>query len=139
MLLSLLGCGASGPELETIRVVPPYVLTLGELVQRVRRAPDELGVRTQGVQVVGVLLKRGRPCDLGASPQLSGCSVSQAVSLFADVTEGQEQPRSRVAVMITSDEPLEEGRRYVLDGSVEIAQELPDRWLLRAQVLARVE
>lgn len=132
-----LGCGSPGVEVETVRAVPTYVLTVGDLVQRVRRAPIELGVRTQGVQVVGVLLKLGRPCDVRLN--LAGCSAVDSVSVFADVRDGVVDRRTRMSVMITSPEPLEEGGRYVLDGSVEVATDLPERWVLRAQVLARVE
>lgn len=139
LALSCSGCASSGGELETIRAVPPYVLTVGDLVQRVRRAPDELGVRTQGVQVVGVLLKQGRPCDVRLAPGLAGCSVAETASIFADASGGTVDRRARVFVVLSSAQPLEEGSRYVLDGSVEIATDLPERWVLRAQVLARVE
>ncbi|NUP10949.1 MAG: hypothetical protein HOW73_33300 [Polyangiaceae bacterium] len=59
------GCASSGAaQIETIHTVPPFVLTVDDLVARVRRSSRDLAVSTEGLYVVGVLVKRGQPCDL---------------------------------------------------------------------------
>jgi hypothetical protein len=120
-LVALAGirCGSGGPELEVIPRVPSYVLTPDDLRGRVGRVGSELGVATEGVLVHG---RFTRVCEAGAAP---GC-----------VAELELEGGRPIGVVVS--EPVERGRHYVLRGAVVAEPRVPDRWILRADVVAVV-
>jgi len=139
ILVLAAGCGpdrvlARG-ELETIGRLPEYVLTIGDLAARVKRARSDVGVRIEGVQVVGVLVRRAKPCDIRG--QYTCDLGAEGKYLFVEERTDPDAPTMSVLLM-HSPELLSEGERYVLDGSVELAPDAPQRWQFRGQVLARV-
>lgn len=152
------GCASAGgaSDIETVSRVPTYVLTVDDLVQRVRRSQADPLVQTQGIRVVGTLVKRGQGCDLDASPQQQPiarastnppqaqqpkatpfeCKAADAAFIFAD-PDGSG--RGMAVLLSDADASIVEGERYVLGGSVEVAPDIPQRWVLRGTVLARVK
>lgn len=136
-LLALLAvaCGGSSfGEIETISRVPVWVLTVDDLNERVRRSPQEVGVETAGQRVVGVLVQLPLACD---SRFPATCKPGVATRYrFRSTWE----PGSREMSVVVSnlEAPLEIGQTYVLYGTVNVAPEVPERWEMRAVVLARV-
>ncbi len=133
------GCGTT-TGFEVIHAVPSYVLTVDDLVARVHRSPRELGVRTEGVQVVGVLVRKGLPCDVasfGAVARPEACTGPENANVFSS-SRDPGAGASMSVLLYGADANVVEGEVYVLAGSVEVAPSMPDRWALRAQVLARV-
>jgi hypothetical protein len=51
---------------------------------------------------------------------------------------GEREGGKPFAALLDQQAELEPGRRYVLQGSVELSPAVRDRWLLRAEVLAVV-
>ncbi len=125
-------CGGSN-ELEIIHAVPEHVISVDELAFRVERSYYEPATQLEGLRVVGIVVRRPRFCD----PEKGAWTCPKGVEarfLFAD-PGGQP-----VAVEILGEgDKLEEGKRYVLWGSAEMAPDVPQRWVLRAKVLARVD
>lgn len=129
----LVACGGSA-ELEVIHGVPEHVLSVDELAFRVQRSYYEPTLDLQGLRVVGVVVQRPRFCD----PEKGAWTCPKGLEarfLFAD-PGGSES----VAVEILGEgDKVEVGKRYVLWGGAEMAPDVPQRWVLRAKVLARVE
>jgi hypothetical protein len=113
----LAGCGGGPPEIEEIPRVPAYVLTPDDLRGRVGRLRSEIGVATEGVLVHGRFTRV--------------CGESEP-SCVAEFTLGGKP----IPVVVV--EPVQEGRHYVLRGAVVAEAKVPDRWVLRANVLAVV-
>ncbi|MBK6516772.1 MAG: hypothetical protein IPM79_21105 [Polyangiaceae bacterium] len=124
-------CASREGALETIPRAPAYVLTVDDLVQRVRRSRGELAVQTGGVLVVGVVTRLGRPCELAERGVCSGVEGAYEV---APVSGG----RARVFVLLGDARGVELGATYVVSGNVEVAPAAPERWLLRGHVMAKV-
>jgi len=133
-----LGAGCSSPaarlDLEVIHRVPVHVLTVDDLIERVRRSPSELGVQTGGVRVVGVLSRRAMPCD-PAYPT----SCAQGIEGKHRFRASHDPAAAQVSVVLSGLQfELVEGETYVLEGTVDVALDVPERWILRAEVLAAV-
>lgn len=130
----MFACGSSAHEIETISRVPVWVLTVDDLSDRVRRSPQEVGVETAGQRVVGVLSQLPATCD-SHFPEKCGMGAPSRYRF-----RGSWDPTSReISVVVSNLEaPLEIGQTYVLYGTVNVAPEVPERWELRAVVLARV-
>ena len=143
MTLGVLASCASEPGgFETIRSVPAFVITVDELAGRVGRASQDPLARTHNVQVVGVLLEKGTPCDLTGPPgqwRPPGSPGPVCPPTAAHMFGDPESTRTRIYVLLPKADGLEVGQRYVLSGSVESAPDLPARWALRGDVLARVQ
>jgi hypothetical protein len=124
-------CGGSS-DLEVIHAVPEHVISVEELASRVQRSYYE-PTQLDGLRVVGIVVKRPRFCD----PEKGAWTCPKGIDarfLFSD--PGGEP----VAVEVLGEgDKLEEGKRYVLWGAAEMAPDVPQRWVLRAKVLARVE
>lgn len=136
IVLAALGCAAqTSPDLEVITGVPGYVLTVQDLVDRVARSPRELGVQTRGVKVQGVLERRGALC---AAPSKRGATDPSCGAIRAERHRFGDGQGGSIPLVLEDGVPVIEGRRYVLDGAVEVAPDEPERWLFRARVLAEV-
>jgi hypothetical protein len=140
--LVAVGCNG-GSEIEVIHAVPEFVLTVGEVSQRVQRAPYELGTELSNVRIVGVVVRAPEPCNPERGPW--ACPKgADALYWFADgapSTEGGwlEPGGPVIAVEILGGaDDVQPGRRYVLWGSAEMAPAVPQRWVFRAKVLAEV-
>lgn len=131
------GCSTTGGGYEVIHRVPPFVITVHELRERVARTHHELGVHTSGVTIVGVLVRRALPCDPAtARPGVKPCIPGKGDKyLFADPAA---PTRPALSAVLVDGANLVEGQTYVLEGSVEVMPEVPERWGLRGQVLALV-
>ncbi len=135
LALMLSACGTSSAgEIETIGRVPEWVLTVDDLSERVRRSPQEVGVETGGLRVVGVLTQLPAACD---SRNPAACGLGAATRYRFRSSWEQGAPEMSVVVS-NLEAPLEVGQTYVLYGTVNVAPEVPERWELRAVVLARV-
>lgn len=136
IVLGAVGCAAqTSPDLEVVAHVPGYVLTVQDLVDRVARSPRELGVQTRGVKIQGQLERRGVLC---AAPAKPGATDPRCGAVRAERHRfGDGQGRS-IPLVLEDGVPVIEGRRYVLDGAVEVAPDEPERWLFRGRVLAEV-
>jgi hypothetical protein len=99
------------------------VLTAEDLRTRVGRLGRELGVVTESVTVHGQCLS---DCAPSSTP-------GKCVAMF-----GEREGGKPFAALLDQQAELEPGRRYVLQGSVELSPAVRDRWLLRAEVLAVV-
>lgn len=131
----LLGCGRSSVgEIETISRVPVWVLTVDDLNERVRRSPQEVGVETAGQRVVGVLTQTPVACDT----RFPVTCKPGAATRYRFRSSWEPGSREMSAVLSNLDGPLEIGQTYVLYGTVNVAPDVPERWELRAVVLARV-
>ena len=128
----LLACGAAS-DLEVIHAVPEHVITVDELAGRVQRSVFEPGLTLSGLRVVGVVVKRPQQCDPEKGPWTCPKGVD-ARFLLAD--PGGEPIAMEV---LGEGDKLEEGKQYVFWGAAELAPDVPQRWVLRAKVLARVE
>ncbi len=126
------GCGGGhSADLEVIRSVPPYVLTVDDLVARTQRAPRELLVETQGLRVTGTLSR----LPSGCAPGVVTCPGPNGKFVFKSSDPGSS---TSMFVLLGADPPLVEGEQYVLLGEVGLAEDVPSRWVLRALVLAKV-
>lgn len=128
----LFACAATS-DLEVIHAVPTHVLTVDELSARVQRSQFEPGLVLQGLRVVGVVVKRPLSCDPEKGPWTCPKGVD-ARFLLAD--PGGDPIAMEV---LGEGDKLEEGKQYVFWGAAELAPDVPQRWVLRAKVLARVE
>jgi hypothetical protein len=128
----LFACGAAN-DLEVIQGVPAHVLTVDELSSRVQRSQYEAGTQLSGLRIVGVIVRRPAPCNPERGPWTCPKGVD-ARFLLAD--PGGEPIAMEV---LGEGHKLEEGKRYVFWGAAELAPDVPQRWVLRARVLARVE
>jgi hypothetical protein len=83
---------------------------------------------------VGVLTQLPAPCD-PRNPAACGLGATTRYRF-----RGSWEPGAReISVVVSNLEaPLEIGQTYVLYGTVNVAPEVPERWELRAVVLARV-
>ncbi|MFO0551679.1 MAG: hypothetical protein U0271_25055 [Polyangiaceae bacterium] len=131
------GCSTKSGGYEVIHHVPPFVITVYELRERVARTQHELGVHTSGVTVVGVLVRRALPCDPGAAaPGVKPCTLGKGDKfLFADPAS---PTRPALSAVLVDGGGLVEGQTYVIQGNVEVMPEVPERWGVRGQVLALV-
>jgi hypothetical protein len=130
----MLAASCGGSDLEVIHAVPAHVITVDELVYRVRRSYYEPTVTVDGLRVVGVIVRRPFACDPEKGPWTCPKGLD-ARFLFAD--DAGSEP---VALEILGEgDKVEVGKRYVFWGSAEMANDVPQRWVLRARVLARVE
>ncbi len=128
----LFACGAAN-DLEVIQGVPAHVLTVDELSSRVQRSQYEAGTQLSGLRIVGTIVRRPAPCNPERGPWTCPKGVD-ARFLLAD--PGGETIAMEV---LGEGHKLEEGKRYVFWGAAELAPDVPQRWVLRARVLARVE
>jgi hypothetical protein len=128
----LFACGAAN-DLEVIQGVPAHVLTVDELSSRVQRSQYEAGTQLSGLRIVGTIVRRPAPCNPERGPWTCPKGVD-ARFLLAD--PGGEPIAMEV---LGEGHKLEEGKRYVFWGAAELAPDVPQRWVLRARVLARVE
>ena len=90
-------------------------------------------IRSQG-RVVGVLTQLPAACD---SRNPAACGLGAATRYRFRSSWEQGAPEMSVVVS-NLEAPLEVGQTYVLYGTVNVAPEVPERWELRAVVLARV-
>lgn len=133
--LAMLSCGGSATgEIETISRVPVWVLTVDDLSERVRRSPQEVGVETGGLRVVGVLGQLPSQCD----PRNPASCGLGATTRYRFRSSWEPGAREISVVLSNLEAPLELGQTYVLYGTVNVAPDVPERWELRAVVLARV-
>ncbi len=128
----LFACGAAN-DLEVIQGVPAHVLTVDELSSRVQRSQYEAGTQLSGLRIVGTIVRRPAPCNPERGPWTCPKGID-ARFLLAD--PGGEPIAMEV---LGEGHKLEEGKRYVFWGAAELAPDVPQRWVLRARVLARVE